>query len=163
MFFPLSTLPCLSIVFANDSSAQECPNGKKRMQLLMARADTISEHSWGATPRAVIFQRKRMSLAGRQKADKQCAQRIVVKRMQVNGQCLQWVRKLLTQHPNLDKMRRLEERKRWKETRKRMEDGIQKSRDRGMNRLMQYHILHRKREANCSTRLKTYLCMHIYV
>lgn len=77
----------------------ECPNGKRRMQLLTARADTLLEHSQGAAPRAVIFQRKRMPHAGRQKADKQCAHRIMVKRMQVNGQPLQWVRKPLAQHP----------------------------------------------------------------
>lgn len=61
MFFPLSAAPCVSTLFANDGSAQKCPNGKKGIQLLMARAGTISEHSRGAAPRAVIFQRKRMS------------------------------------------------------------------------------------------------------
>lgn len=88
-FFFSFSVPCLSIVFANDSSAQKCPNGKKRMQLLMARADTVSEHSRGPVPRAIIFQKKRMSLAGRQKADKQFAQRMVVNRLQVSGQSLQ--------------------------------------------------------------------------
>lgn len=36
--------------------------------------------------------------------------------MPVNGQCLQWVRELLTQHPSLDKMWR-QESTRWKDTR----------------------------------------------
>lgn len=38
---------------------------------------------------------------------------------------------------------------------------IQKSRERGMNRLMQYYFLHQKREANCSISSKTYLCVYM--
>lgn len=78
--------------------------------------------------------------AGRQQADKQCAQRTVMKRMQVNGQCLQWVRKLLTQHPNLDKMWRQGKHKVERDKDQSMKKHIQKSRETGINRLMEYHF-----------------------
>lgn len=155
MFFPLSAAPCVSVLFANDCSVQKCLNGKKRIQLLMARTGIISEHSRGAAPRAVIFQRKRMS-----HADRHCAQRMVVKRDAGKWAVLA-VRNLLTQRPNLDKMWR-QERTRCKEIRIRAWKNIFREQRKRYEQIDKVSFFTPKREANCSTRL-TYLCMQMYV